>query len=126
MKLYVSPRWQSPLADPEPEAVYATGSHLTQYHDCQTVLRGQTQVCELLLARGAAIDMQGSDGRTALMVAISGQNEDIVSMLLARKANLNIRANNGETALSIAERELPNLVPALKKTGDLELGPVGE
>src|SRR5690606_2102738 len=52
----------------------------------------------------ANIDIQNSDGDTALMMASQYGNTEIVKLLIENNANIHIKDNNGETALIWALR----------------------
>ena len=63
-----------------------------------------TEVVELLLERGAQVDLQDNVGQSALMVAsVVGQTK-IVKLLLERGAQVDLRDNNGDSALMLADR----------------------
>ena len=74
------------------------------------------QLVELLLGRGASIDLQDKDGFTALMCAAVGGNPSIVSVLLRAGARTDLHDINGQTALDVADR-LP-MSPPSQKDGD--------
>ena len=52
---------------------------------------GQERVVELLLHRGAQIDLQDSSGNTALMLAATSGHERAVKLLLRRGAEINLQ-----------------------------------
>ncbi|MDX1980213.1 MAG: ankyrin repeat domain-containing protein [Bryobacteraceae bacterium] len=57
----------------------------------------------LLLERGASINAQANDGRTALYLAASQRHsEDVVTLLLERGADPNLATTNGRTPLMAA------------------------
>ena len=58
---------------------------------------------ELLLKRGADVNLSGIDGRTALNYAVFRQNAAVVMELLKRGANPNAEDGYGKTILAIAE-----------------------
>ena len=62
---------------------------------------GHERLVELLLRHGAAINMQDSDGDTALMDAAYG-HERVVELLLQRGAEINLQNRKGFTALIVA------------------------
>lgn len=63
---------------------------------------GQTKVVDLLIAKGADVNVMDNDGETALMKAASRDKPDVVKALLKGKANINAKNKDGKTALSIA------------------------
>ncbi len=60
---------------------------------------GQTEMCNLLLDRGASLEIRDADGRTALMHAACGGQGETCTLLLARGADLEVRYESGRTAL---------------------------
>jgi len=50
---------------------------------------GHERAVELLLQRGAEVDLQDSDGWTALMCAADNGHERVVELLLRRGAKIN-------------------------------------
>ncbi|KAI1767447.1 hypothetical protein GGR53DRAFT_463345 [Hypoxylon sp. FL1150] len=58
---------------------------------------------QLLLDAGADINLQDSDGDTALFVAASRGDEDVVSFLLDNGADIMHTNKNGENALQVAD-----------------------
>jgi hypothetical protein len=72
--------------------------------------KGHTEVVELLLERGAIIDLKNAQGQTALMVATTHGRAQVASQLLDKGANVSLRDNNGDSARAIALRCLDNSV----------------
>ena len=64
---------------------------------CQNI-----QIIEFLLDQGADLDLQDSDGWSALMEASANKNECIVKFLLEKGANPNLQNKLGNTSLIIA------------------------
>ncbi len=62
---------------------------------------GYSDMINFLLAHGAEINAQSSDGKTALMWA-AGNATDNVETLLNHKANVHLKANDGMTAFLFA------------------------
>jgi len=62
-------------------------------------LRGNSDVAELLLAKGADINAKDDHGFTALMWAVVGGHFHAVKLLLDKGADINAKNNNGQTAL---------------------------
>ena len=71
---------------------------------------------ELLLKQGANANLQNEDGYTALLIAVSSGNKEIVQLLLENGADINIKNIDGKTAWSLAEeRNYSKIVDLLKK-----------
>ena len=68
------------------------------------IICGQVQLVELLLGRGASIDLQNKDGHTALTYAAGKGNPSIVSVLLRAGARADLHDKAGLTALELADR----------------------
>jgi len=64
--------------------------------------KGDSNVIELLLDRGAEISVQDEDGGTALLMAAECGQKNIVELLLDRGARINAQNENGATALHLA------------------------
>jgi ankyrin repeat protein len=74
------------------------------------IVEKQTQIVQLLLARGAKL--KGDDGITPLCLAAMAGNAAIVRLLLARGADVTPRTlKKGWTALDYARQFHPDLVP---------------
>ena len=82
---------------------------------------GHPELVELLIARGADVDLQGADGVTALMRAACEGDHRSVNILLAAGADVNLQTATGETAISLAQsEEHGEIVELLRKKGALE------
>lgn len=57
----------------------------------------------LLIQRGADINQQDADGRTALMLALGYSDIDVIETLIKAGVDLDIQDNEGNTALMMAE-----------------------
>jgi ankyrin repeat protein len=86
--------------------VNATGiqgdSALTSVESCTRraeLTQSRAQLVELLIAKGAAVNHQDDDGRTALMYAAENGDTLAVNALLRNGASVNLADNDGETAL---------------------------
>ena len=60
---------------------------------------GKAAMVDMLLARGAAIDMQDDDGRTALMEATDNDQDSVVKTLLANGADVNVKDREGKSVI---------------------------
>jgi hypothetical protein len=76
---------------------------------------GCAQLVELLLSRGANVDLQSCNGGTALMAAACFGHPSIVSKLLQAGARADLLAGNGATALEGAELSACNPVSSLAR-----------
>ena len=65
--------------------------------------RTATNYIEMLLQAGAGIDLQNTNGNTALHYAVVAGSPDTVAILLAHKANPNIQNEVGSTPLDLAK-----------------------
>lgn len=63
---------------------------------------GRLPILQLLLDRGATIDIQAATGQTALHFAALGGHTHVVRALLHRGANATVRSSSGLTALLLA------------------------
>ena len=75
----------------------------------------QIEVVELLLSRGASVNLQDSSGHTPLMWAVSSGNPKIVRRLLKAGASTRVREHMGTTALSLAERTDKQCAAAIRE-----------
>lgn len=79
---------------------------------------GRTEIVRLLLERGADIEAQDADGRTALMSAVIMDHASVVQLLLTRGADTAARDCQGHTALGWARHlEKQNVIPLLESSG---------
>ncbi len=82
---------------------------------------GQDWLVKRLLERGADVNAQNGEGRTALMYAAEDRRIEIVRALLRASANPNMTDINGKSALSIAIRQhYGDIVELLKQGGARE------
>jgi hypothetical protein len=65
----------------------------------------QEAMLRMLLLRGASINLQNSNGYTALMYAAGFGHTTIVQALLDAKADASLQATDGRTALKAAEHQ---------------------
>jgi ankyrin repeat protein len=83
----------------------------------------RSEMVRLLLQRGAEIDRQDAEGRTALMHALEYADIDVIQTLLETGCNLDIRDKQGNTALMVAEfRGLSEIATLLKQAGASQKG----
>src|SRR5712691_866000 len=64
-----------------------------------TTRPGRPELVELLIANGAAVNLQARNGRTALLYAAKNGDTQAVKALLKSGASVNIADNEGQTAL---------------------------
>jgi uncharacterized protein len=62
------------------------------------------ETLELLMNRGADINMRNKSGETALMWAAGNNHIEAVEMLLERGAKIHARNRSGQTALRLAQK----------------------
>ena len=80
--------------------------------------QGHERVVDLLLQRGAEINLQSSAGYTALMLAAFHGHERVVELLLRRGAEINLQKSDGVTALmNAAYLNRPAVVRRLLRAG---------
>lgn len=65
---------------------------------------GHEKVVELLLNKGAAVDLKNENNGTLLMEATKGRHEKVVELLLNRGAKLVLKGDNNEIPLNWAAR----------------------
>ena len=63
---------------------------------------GNTEEVQKFLDQGVPVDAANELGKTALMMAVEGDNMETVALLLARGADVNARARGNCTALTFA------------------------
>jgi ankyrin repeat protein len=64
---------------------------------------GFTKVCDILIGKGANLDLQDKFGNTALIYATYFGNIEVVNLLISKGANLDLRNKNNENAFIIAK-----------------------
>ena len=70
------------------------------------------ETVELLLSKGAAIDLADNRGRTALMIAAERGHAEIVKLLLSAGVDESLRDKDGKTAFDLAGGEAVKLALA--------------
>jgi len=65
-------------------------------------LEGRTWAVKASLRRGADVNARDSQGRTALMFAVTNGHADTVKALLEHGGDVNVKADDGGTALMLA------------------------
>lgn len=65
--------------------------------------KGQLEVAEFLLSKGALVDSLNLGGTTPLMMAVQSGNINLVKLLLDKGANLQLRNGLGLSAIDIAD-----------------------
>lgn len=64
---------------------------------------GHKDIVESLLDKGADVNIQDEDGRTALMDAVGTRNIAIIQLLMAHGADENIRDKKGQSAITLVD-----------------------
>ena len=65
---------------------------------------GNIEMAELLLSKGANVNMQTNNGSSSLMVASRYGHSDVVQTLLDKDAEVNMQNNNGSASLMFASQ----------------------
>lgn len=68
-----------------------------------SVIQRKLKLIDLLIEKGADIDVQNADGKTSLMLAAQNGDEELIDYLLDYGADKNLKDKLGNTALNIAE-----------------------
>ena len=80
--------------------------------------KGHLSIVEKLIKSGAKVNERSASGYSALFIAISDDNEELVNYLLRSGADPNLVDDNKDTALSLAKRlKNPAIIQMLKKAG---------
>jgi ankyrin repeat protein len=80
------------------------------------VSKGDQNIVEALLEKGANVEAKDKDGYNPLHIAVTKQNQKIVEALLEKGANVEVKDNYDQTPLHIAIlKENKNIVEALLK-----------
>jgi len=79
--------------------------------------RGNTEVVDWLLDKGADVNLADDDGYTPLMLAAQYGHADVVKRLLKKGANAKARTKTGHTALTLVWGTDGKVVPMLIKAG---------
>ncbi|KAJ5806038.1 uncharacterized protein N7503_003640 [Penicillium pulvis] len=88
------------------------------------VRKGEIDPIKEVLKKGAGLNAQDSNRQTALIIATSFGNEEVVSLLLKCKAKTDLKGKNGETALSVAaQKGYDNIAKLLLHHGASPNGP---
>ena len=91
----------------------STGLHIAAQH-------GRAEHIDVLVERGANMDIRTDDGVTALMIAMADKRFDTAKQLLAAGANPNLAREDGEFPLHYAAAQgNPDIVQALLDNGAL-------
>jgi len=81
--------------------------------------------CELLIEKGANVNLKSTTGETALMLAAASGNEKLVNLLIKKGADVDAENKVKETVLTYANRAIANkteIVKALQDAGAKNLG----
>ena len=65
-------------------------------------MKGNEDIVNLLVEKGADLNIQVSPGFTAFILAAAAGNEKIVALLVDKGADVNIKSSGGNTALFFA------------------------
>jgi len=65
---------------------------------------GGIKVCSILIAKGANVNAQATNGTTALMLAATNAKADVVELLLQHGADKKLKDSKGKTALDYAKQ----------------------
>jgi len=77
---------------------------------------GNSAAVNMLVARGADINAQDIDGKTALMLALYTQREEIAIFLINAGADLTLVSNDKQSALSMmGAKDKEELLQMLQK-----------
>ena len=89
-----------------------SGADVNKPEPCQgitalhvTAKEGHVQVMELLITKGARVDVRSNDGRTPLYLTIFDGHKEAAIYLLDHGADINAVKNNGFTPLMIAAHQ---------------------
>ena len=63
------------------------------------ILQNNRDIVELLLEKGADVNLQNNSGDTPLHFAIAGENVELCNLLLNAGADVNLQNENGKTPL---------------------------
>ena len=80
-------------------------NYINKYRNTSLIDSIQEDNIELsksLIEKGAPLDIQDADGKTALMIAIDNKNTEISKLLINKGANINIQDKYGNFALMIS------------------------
>ena len=86
----------------------ATGAQKPTHGPIMSASGRSREALRLLLDLGADVNLQRSDGVTALMCAVNAQRIDAVRMLLDAGADPNLEDSHGRTAAQIAREQYHN------------------
>ncbi len=83
----------------------------------------RSEMVRLLIQRGANVNQQDAEGRTALMHTLRYSDIEVTKILVEANADLDIRDNNGNTVLMMAELEKSTKIAnILKQAGAAQQG----
>jgi 26S proteasome non-ATPase regulatory subunit 10 len=81
-------------------------------------LGNRPNLVDLLLSRGADVNLKSEEGRTALVYAVGLGNKAVIKNLVAHGADVNLEDGYGKTPLMIAqEANNETLIRLLRKAG---------
>jgi len=71
---------------------------------CGKSTKGYKEIAEILVKKGAMINVRDTLGFTPLLLSLSGGTVDIASLLIEKGADVLASTRKGETALTLARK----------------------
>jgi len=95
----ISPLMYTAISGEKEFAPDAEGKIPSEYY---VLLSARQKIAELLILKGANLNLEDYEGRTALLYATMNNLTGMAKLLISHKANVNIKDYNGNTPLSHA------------------------
>ncbi|OQA77288.1 MAG: Ankyrin repeats (3 copies) [bacterium ADurb.Bin243] len=96
----------------------ASMEHLWQSPLLMAAYYRKADIAELLLAKGADVNIAGDDGKTAVHLAAMDGSKSVIELLIKNKADLNSTDRYGNTPLKLAlENDKLEAAEILRKNG---------
>jgi len=83
-------------------SVYSADKSTILEQQQENEVTADSVLCNLLLEKGARLDIQDKEGTTALHLALKRAEKDLCSLMIEKSTNLEVRENDGSTALHLA------------------------